>query len=200
MNGVMTPGVSAGSNHVGASETCTAKVICPSGAADAGRASETLRATRTAHTSALWTRVIISSIREALHWRDRGARPRRDGGAPTGASRTDWVIATRRAEAKWSTMPGAARHAAKPLPTRRKERPMILERFKVPEHDQVLVSEAALRRTIAQIFEKLGVTPEDAAIGADVLTMTDLRGVETHGVSNMLRMYVRNYRGGLLDP
>src|SRR5207237_1383821 len=55
---------------------------------------------------------------------------------------------------------------------------MILERFKVPEKDQVLVSEAALRRTVTQIFEKLGLTPEDAAEGADVLTMTALRGVE----------------------
>ena len=54
---------------------------------------------------------------------------------------------------------------------------MILERFKVPPQDQVLVSEAALRRTTTQIFEKLGVTPEDAADAADVLTMTDLRGV-----------------------
>src|SRR5467141_5299549 len=33
-----------------------------------------------------------------------------------------------------------------------------------------------------------------------VLTMTDLRGVETHGVSNMLRAYVRDYRAGKLDP
>jgi len=33
-----------------------------------------------------------------------------------------------------------------------------------------------------------------------VLTMTDLRGVETHGVSNMLRMYVRDYKAGKLDP
>jgi hypothetical protein len=32
----MTPGVSAGSNHVGARETCTANVSCPSGAAAAG--------------------------------------------------------------------------------------------------------------------------------------------------------------------
>src|SRR5262245_18172923 len=77
---------------------------------------------------------------------------------------------------------------------------MILERFKVPEHDHVLVSEAALRRTVTQIFEKLGVSPDDAAEGADVLTMTDLRGVETHGVSNMLRMYVRDYKAGKLDP
>src|SRR5437879_8997275 len=77
---------------------------------------------------------------------------------------------------------------------------MILERFKVPEKDQVLVSEAALRRTVTQIFEKLGVSPEDSAEAADVLTMTDLRGVETHGVSNMLRAYVRDYKAGKLDP
>src|SRR3989475_1671147 len=77
---------------------------------------------------------------------------------------------------------------------------MILERFKVPAKDQVLVSEAALRRTVTQIFEKLGLSPEDSAEGADVLTMTDLRGVETHGVSNMLRAYVRDYKAGKLDP
>ena len=77
---------------------------------------------------------------------------------------------------------------------------MILERFKVPEKDQVLVSEAALRRTVTQIFEKLGLTAEDAADAADALTMTDLRGVETHGVSNMMRAYVRDYRAGKLDP
>jgi LDH2 family malate/lactate/ureidoglycolate dehydrogenase len=77
---------------------------------------------------------------------------------------------------------------------------MILERFKVPAKDQVLVSEAALRRTVTQIFEKMGVSPEDSAEAADVLTMTDLRGVETHGVSNMLRAYVRDYKAGKLDP
>jgi L-2-hydroxycarboxylate dehydrogenase (NAD+) len=77
---------------------------------------------------------------------------------------------------------------------------MILERFKVPVKDQVFVSEAALRRTVTQIFEKLGVSPEESAEAADVLTMTDLRGVETHGVSNMLRAYVRDYKAGKLDP
>src|SRR5206468_2026109 len=63
---------------------------------------------------------------------------------------------------------------------------MMLDRFKVPAKDQVLVSETDLRRTVTQIFEKLGVSAEDAADAADALTMTDLRGVETHGVSNML--------------
>src|SRR5262245_66107333 len=36
MYGVMIPEVSAGANHVGASETCTAQVIWPSGAATTG--------------------------------------------------------------------------------------------------------------------------------------------------------------------
>src|SRR5262245_48305767 len=43
----MIPDVSAGSNHVGASETCTAQVICPSGAASAETAPlRTARATK----------------------------------------------------------------------------------------------------------------------------------------------------------
>jgi L-2-hydroxycarboxylate dehydrogenase (NAD+) len=53
---------------------------------------------------------------------------------------------------------------------------------------------------VTQIFEKLGVSAEDAADAADVLTMADVRGVETHGVSNMLRAYVRDYKAGKLDP
>ena len=77
---------------------------------------------------------------------------------------------------------------------------MILERFKVPEKDQVFVAEPALRATVTAIFEKLGVSGEDAADAADVLTTADLRGVETHGVSNMLRAYVRDYKAGKLEP
>ena len=76
---------------------------------------------------------------------------------------------------------------------------MILERFKVPAKDQVLVSEAALRRTVTDIFQKLGVDRDEAVDAADVLTMADLRGVETHGVSNMLRAYVRDYKAGKLN-
>ena len=40
----MTPGVSAGSNHVGASETWTASVICPSAAPAGGGAGQRARA------------------------------------------------------------------------------------------------------------------------------------------------------------
>src|SRR3989449_10301774 len=107
------------------------------------------------------------------------------------------------------SLPAASRNRLRCTPLRagrrtqvpdRRRQSMILERFKVPAKDQVFVSEAALRRTVTQIFEKLGVTPEDSGEGADVLTMTDLRGVETHGVSNMLRAYVRDYKAGKLNP
>src|SRR5262245_9096736 len=49
MNGVMRLGVSAGSNHVGASDTCTAYVSCPEEAAAAGPGTAAAAmATRTA--------------------------------------------------------------------------------------------------------------------------------------------------------
>ena len=76
----------------------------------------------------------------------------------------------------------------------------MLERFKPRKEDQVRVPEESLRETVAAIFESMGETPEAAAEGADVLTMTDLRGVETHGVSNMLRAYVEQYGKGELTP
>ena len=75
----------------------------------------------------------------------------------------------------------------------------MLERFKVPIEDQVRVPHDSLHRTVAAIFEKVGVMPNDAAVGADVLVSTDLRGVETHGVSNMLRKYVQQYNEGSLN-
>ena len=76
----------------------------------------------------------------------------------------------------------------------------MLERFKVPVQDEVLVPHESLRETVACIFEKMGVAPEDAEVGAEVLVATDLRGVETHGVSNMLRSYVQGYTQGTLNP
>jgi LDH2 family malate/lactate/ureidoglycolate dehydrogenase len=76
----------------------------------------------------------------------------------------------------------------------------MLERFKVPKEDQVRVPEESLRETVTAIFEKMGVSAEDAAVGADVLVSTDLRGVETHGVSNMMRTYVKQYNEGSLNP
>src|SRR5215470_6278345 len=60
MNGVPMPGVSAGSNQVGASVTCTPHVICPSGPAAPGAASMKSAATRTRDASILMS-VLLSS-------------------------------------------------------------------------------------------------------------------------------------------
>ena len=76
----------------------------------------------------------------------------------------------------------------------------MLERFRVPKQDEVRIPESSLRETVTAIFEKMGVSREDAATGADVLVTADLRGVESHGVSNKLRDYVRQYGEGTLSP
>ena len=76
----------------------------------------------------------------------------------------------------------------------------MLDRFHVPKEDEVRVSDAALRRTVTELFLACGVPEDDARDGAEVLVMTDLRGVETHGVSNMLRAYVDWLRNGYLNP
>ena len=76
----------------------------------------------------------------------------------------------------------------------------MLERFKVPKEDQVRVPEPSLRETVTAIFEKVGVPPDQAAEGSNTLVMSDLRGVETHGVSNGLRRYVQQYNEGSLNP
>ncbi len=72
----------------------------------------------------------------------------------------------------------------------------MAQRYKVPKEEQVPVAEQGLRKTVQAIFEKMGESSEDAAIGADTLVMSDLRGIESHGVSNGLRRYIDNYREG----
>ena len=75
----------------------------------------------------------------------------------------------------------------------------MLERFKVPEDDQIRIDHKDLRNTVSAIFLKMGCSEEHSAAGADTLVSTDLRGVETHGVSNMLRAYVKEFQSGKLN-
>ncbi len=74
------------------------------------------------------------------------------------------------------------------------------ERFKINEENIVRVSEIDLRYIVEQIFLKMDLSEDDARIAADVLVSADLRGVESHGVSNMLRKYIRDYGNGKLNP
>ena len=76
----------------------------------------------------------------------------------------------------------------------------MLDRFKVQEKDMVRVSPDKLRETVAGIFGKFGVPQEDCRLAADVLVTADLRGVDSHGVSAILRRYVGMYQEGLINP
>ncbi|MFW6195589.1 MAG: Ldh family oxidoreductase, partial [Chloroflexota bacterium] len=66
----------------------------------------------------------------------------------------------------------------------------MLEQFHVPDAQAHHVNHEDLKETSAQLLEKSGVPEEDARLAADVLVSADLRGVETHGVSNILRGYI----------
>ena len=76
----------------------------------------------------------------------------------------------------------------------------MLPRFRVDLEEAVSVPGADLKATVASIFEKVGVPQEDAELGADVLVLADLRGVDSHGVSNMLRSYLGGYQRGEINP
>ncbi len=76
----------------------------------------------------------------------------------------------------------------------------MLEQFKVSHDDAEFVQGDDLKKTAAGIFEKMGVEPGDAQLGADVLVLADLRGVDSHGVSNMLKSYITGYQEGSINP
>jgi LDH2 family malate/lactate/ureidoglycolate dehydrogenase len=76
----------------------------------------------------------------------------------------------------------------------------MLERFQVPAEDRVYVKEPKAREATEKIFLKMGLSKVDATLSADVLMYADINGVDTHGVSNMLRMYVRQYGAKELNP
>lgn len=72
----------------------------------------------------------------------------------------------------------------------------MLKHFLVPEEDQVLVSEETARAGTQAVFEKMGLPSNEAESCADVLITSDLRGCESHGISNMLRAYIDSYGNG----
>jgi L-2-hydroxycarboxylate dehydrogenase (NAD+) len=76
----------------------------------------------------------------------------------------------------------------------------MLKRFLVPAADQILVSEQAARDATRQIFVKMGMPEADAVLATDVLITSDLRGCESHGVSNMLRNYISMYKANRQNP
>ncbi len=72
--------------------------------------------------------------------------------------------------------------------------------FTLREQDAVRVDPESLRESVDALFQKAGVPPRDAAVAADVLISADLRGVDSHGVSNMLKIYLDRYADGTQNP
>ena len=53
----------------------------------------------------------------------------------------------------------------------------------------VRVDHNAIRRFTREVFEKVGMPPEDANTEADVLLWANLRGVDSHGVLRIPLMH-----------
>lgn len=77
---------------------------------------------------------------------------------------------------------------------------MVMERFTVPDDIAVRVPEADMRTTVERIFEAVGMPEADAAQATDTLLYADLRGIDSHGVSNMFPIYMHWFRDGTLNP
>ena len=76
----------------------------------------------------------------------------------------------------------------------------MLDRFHVPDDVAVRVPEQGMRAMVEDIFRKMGMPEEDAVQAADVLLYADIRGIDSHGVSNMLRVYVGEFGEGKINP
>lgn len=75
----------------------------------------------------------------------------------------------------------------------------MLEQFHIPPEIEVRVSPDDMRATVVDIFLALGMPEPDARQATDVLLYADVRGIDSHGVSNMLRVYVERIRSGQIN-
>ena len=82
----------------------------------------------------------------------------------------------------------------------RKGQQDLLERFHVPSDIAIHVTPEDMHATVNDIFLKMGMPADDADKAAEVLVYADIRGIETHGVSNMLRRYVEDFGKGGINP
>ena len=76
----------------------------------------------------------------------------------------------------------------------------MLEKFRVPDDLAHRVDADTLAQTVAELLEQATVSPDDAQIAAAVLVSADLRGVDSHGVSNKLRDYLRDIDADKINP
>jgi len=57
-----------------------------------------------------------------------------------------------------------------------------------------------LERFMADVFTSLGVPPEEARMAAEVLSESDRRGIDSHGIARFKQIYVDRIRSGQIAP
>ncbi|MBI4497577.1 MAG: Ldh family oxidoreductase [Chloroflexi bacterium] len=78
---------------------------------------------------------------------------------------------------------------------------MALEFLHVKEEDAVRVNHERLHDFITRLFASFALPENEAKMVADVLVYADLKGIDSHGVSNAIQMiYVPRLREGLINP
>lgn len=76
----------------------------------------------------------------------------------------------------------------------------MFDHFHVKDDIAIRIQGDDMRATIEAMFAKLGVPEADAKRSADTLLYADLHGIDTHGVSNMMRVYVAGMQKGTINP
>ena len=77
---------------------------------------------------------------------------------------------------------------------------MVEERLRIPEHLTTRGPADTMRATVEDLFVASGMPREDAVQAADMLIWTDLRGVDSHGASNMMAFYLRAFKARTTNP
>ena len=78
---------------------------------------------------------------------------------------------------------------------------MTLHFLQIKEEDAIRVEADRLRELIAALFLRLGLSKEDSTITADILVMSDLFGVDSHGVSHNIKgWYISALSDGRVNP
>jgi len=66
--------------------------------------------------------------------------------------------------------------------------------------DGILFPAEKLRAWTEQVFQRIGVSREDSVLLTDSLIEANLRGVDTHGITRMLCVYVKRMQVGVVNP
>ncbi|MDE0099795.1 MAG: Ldh family oxidoreductase [Truepera sp.] len=75
----------------------------------------------------------------------------------------------------------------------------MIGHHQIPEEIAIRVSVDDMCALVENLFRTLGLSEQDARASADVLLYADVRGIDSHGVSNMMPYYVKWLREGFAN-